>query len=227
MIKHTMSWVQCFSCPSHGIDKFIQNALSDSATIRMQDNSMSNVEFTTITWDETLFKNTFETSWQYLSRSCTQCLFPHGKGILPHGAWQCGETGTDPSHKRFLHSGNYWWYQDWSGLEGCEVSHWTQYAEVSVELGEDMYGRHHGFKWKSFVRQLVMVRQEVVFCNDKCPCIRAQVDHRRVDTHQTQEQIDTTICWKNCLSDGNLVLRKVILGWVSSPCYDFKTWQTW
>ena len=30
----------------------------------MQANAMSNVEFTTIVWDETLFKNTFETVWR-------------------------------------------------------------------------------------------------------------------------------------------------------------------
>ena len=30
----------------------------------MQANAMSNVEFTTITWVETLFKNTFEVVWQ-------------------------------------------------------------------------------------------------------------------------------------------------------------------
>jgi len=30
----------------------------------MQANAMSNVEFTTIAWGETLFKNTFETDWQ-------------------------------------------------------------------------------------------------------------------------------------------------------------------
>ncbi len=35
-----------------------------SATIRMQVNVMSNVEFTTIAWGETLFKNTFETVWE-------------------------------------------------------------------------------------------------------------------------------------------------------------------
>ena len=35
---------------------------------------------------------------------------------------------------------------------------------------------------KSFVWQLVMVHQEVVFCNDKCLGMRAYVEHRRVDT---------------------------------------------
>ena len=76
MIKHAMPWVQCFSCPSHGLDKFIQNALSDSATIRMQANAMSNVEFTTISWDETLFKNTFETVWQIV-----QAVVSHQKPL--------------------------------------------------------------------------------------------------------------------------------------------------
>jgi hypothetical protein len=76
MIKHAMPWVQCFSCPSHGLDKFIQNALSDSATIRMQANAMSNVEFTTIAWGETLFKNTFETAWQIV-----QAVVSHQKPL--------------------------------------------------------------------------------------------------------------------------------------------------
>ena len=65
-----------FSCPSHGLDKFIQNALSDSATIRIQANVMSNVEFTTIAWDETLFKNTFETAWQIV-----QAVVSHQKPL--------------------------------------------------------------------------------------------------------------------------------------------------
>ncbi len=76
MIKHAMPWVQCFWCPSHGLDKFIQNALSDSATIRMQANAMSNVEFTTIAWGETLFKNTFETAWQIV-----QAVVSHQKPL--------------------------------------------------------------------------------------------------------------------------------------------------
>ncbi len=32
--------------------------------MRIQTNVMSNVEFNTIAWGETLFKNTFETVWQ-------------------------------------------------------------------------------------------------------------------------------------------------------------------
>jgi hypothetical protein len=33
-------------------------------TIRIQVNGMSHVEFTTIPWVETMFKNTYETVWQ-------------------------------------------------------------------------------------------------------------------------------------------------------------------
>jgi hypothetical protein len=39
---------QCFVCPSHTIDGFIKNALSDTDTIRIQANEMSHVEFTTM-----------------------------------------------------------------------------------------------------------------------------------------------------------------------------------
>ena len=34
-----------------------------------------------------------------------------------------------------------------------------------------------------------MVREEIVFGDDKCLCMRAYVEHRRVDTQQAQEQI--------------------------------------
>jgi len=36
----------------------------------------------------------------------------------------------------------------------------------------------------------------VVFGHDKCLCMRAHVEHRRVDTQQAQEQIDATKCRK-------------------------------
>ena len=52
--------MQCFVCPSHAIDGFIKNALSDTGTIRIQANAMSHVEFATIPWGETMFKNTYE-----------------------------------------------------------------------------------------------------------------------------------------------------------------------
>jgi hypothetical protein len=64
IIQAQLPWVQCFACPSHTIDGFIKNALSDTVTIRIQSNAMSNVEFTTIDWGETMFKNTYETAWQ-------------------------------------------------------------------------------------------------------------------------------------------------------------------
>ena len=66
IIQVQLPWVQCFVCPSHDIDGFIKNALSDSDTtmIRIQTNAMSHVEFATIPWGETMFKNTYETVWQ-------------------------------------------------------------------------------------------------------------------------------------------------------------------
>jgi hypothetical protein len=42
----------------------------------MQANAMSNVEFTTIAWGETLFKNTFETAWQIV-----QAVVSHQKPL--------------------------------------------------------------------------------------------------------------------------------------------------
>jgi hypothetical protein len=42
-----------------------------------------------------------------------------------------------------------------------------------------------------------MVREEIVFGHDKCLCMRAYVEHRRVDTQQAQERIGTTKCGKD------------------------------
>ena len=53
------------------------NTLSDSATIRIQVNVMSNVEFTSIVWGETSFKNTFETSCQIV-----QVVVSHQKPLV-------------------------------------------------------------------------------------------------------------------------------------------------
>ena len=64
IIQAQLPWVQRFVCPSHAIDGFIKNALSDTGTIRIQANAMSHVEFATIPWGETMFKNTYETAWQ-------------------------------------------------------------------------------------------------------------------------------------------------------------------
>jgi hypothetical protein len=38
IIQAQLPWVQCFVCPSHAIDGFIKNALSDTGTIRIQAN---------------------------------------------------------------------------------------------------------------------------------------------------------------------------------------------
>jgi hypothetical protein len=41
-----------------------------------------------------------------------------------------------------------------------------------------------------------MIREDIVFGHDKCLCMRAYEDHRRVDTQQAQEQIGATKCRK-------------------------------
>ena len=41
-----------------------------------------------------------------------------------------------------------------------------------------------------------MVREEIVFGDDECLCMRAYVEHRGVDTRQAQEQIGATKCRK-------------------------------
>ena len=41
-----------------------------------------------------------------------------------------------------------------------------------------------------------MVREEIVLRHDKCLCMRAYVEHCRVDTQQAQEQIGATKCGK-------------------------------
>jgi hypothetical protein len=55
---------------------------------------------------------------------------------------------------------------------------------------------------KGHVTRLVwqpgMVREEIVFVGDECLCMRAYVEHRRVDTQKAQEQIGTTKCRKSC-----------------------------
>ena len=73
IIQAQLPWVQCFVCPSHTIDGFIKNALSDTATIRIQANAMSHVEFATIAWGETMFKNTDETAWQGPTHKRARC----------------------------------------------------------------------------------------------------------------------------------------------------------
>jgi hypothetical protein len=64
IIQAQLPWVQCFVCPSHAIDGFIKNALSDTGTIRIQANAMSHVEFATIPWGETMCSRIFESALQ-------------------------------------------------------------------------------------------------------------------------------------------------------------------
>ena len=43
-----------------------------------------------------------------------------------------------------------------------------------------------------------MVLEEIVFGHDKCLCIRAYVEYRRVDTQQAQEPIVAAKCGESC-----------------------------
>ena len=51
-----------------------------------------------------------------------------------------------------------------------------------------------------------MVLEEIVFGDDECLCMRAYVDHGRVDTHQSQANVEKAV-----RAHGNLVLRKAML----------------
>ena len=51
-----------------------------------------------------------------------------------------------------------------------------------------------------------MVHEEIVFGDDECLCMRAYVEHGRVDTQQAQPNVEKAV-----RAHGNLVLRKAIL----------------
>ena len=53
-------------------------------------------------------------------------------------------------------------------------------------------------KGTGFVWQPGMVREKIVFGDDECLCMRAYVEHRRVDTQQVQEPIDLVKCGESC-----------------------------
>ena len=51
-----------------------------------------------------------------------------------------------------------------------------------------------------------MVREEIVFGDDECLCMRAYVEHGRVDTQEAQPNVEKAV-----RAHGNLVLRKAML----------------
>ena len=67
-----------------------------------------------------------------------------------------------------------------------------------------------------------MVHEQIGFGDDECLCMRAYVEHRRVDTQQPQEQIDTTKCRKSCScpwqprsQEGYVVIQTKKVAWDS------------
>jgi hypothetical protein len=63
LIQAKYPWIQCFVCPSHGIDGFLKNVCSDKEDIRMQANLMGGVGASETEWDEPFFKNAFGEAW--------------------------------------------------------------------------------------------------------------------------------------------------------------------
>ena len=68
-------------------------------------------------------------------------MLPHGQGILPHRSWQCGETGTDPSHKIFCSvetaDGNKVG-RDWKVVK----SEWVAWQETIARKQHDLHDDH-------------------------------------------------------------------------------------
>jgi hypothetical protein len=60
LIRAKFPWIQCFPCPSHGIDNFIKNVCSSKDEIKMQKNEMGNwVQDAPIKWGVNFFSNAF------------------------------------------------------------------------------------------------------------------------------------------------------------------------
>jgi hypothetical protein len=65
--------MQCFTCPSHGIDNFIKNVCSDKKEIKMQKNEMGNwVQDAPVEWGVGFFAESF-------SQMKTVVLFVSGR----------------------------------------------------------------------------------------------------------------------------------------------------
>ncbi len=109
-------------------------------------------------------------------------------------------THTDQSSTSCLARGNQceklwsaWWKTAWPTRRSLFAA---KYEQVAAELGENVHATCHGWKGTGFVCQPGMVREEIVFGDDECLCMRAYVENRGVDTQQTQEQIGATKCRK-------------------------------
>jgi hypothetical protein len=76
LIREKYSWIQCFVCPSHGIDGFLKNVCSDKEDIRMQANAMGGIGASETEWDEPFFKNAFGDAW-----SCIKTVTSHQKPL--------------------------------------------------------------------------------------------------------------------------------------------------
>ena len=68
LIKGKYKWIQCFVCPSHGLDGFLKNACSDKETIRMQANKMGGIGTQMMEWDVSFFHDIFDDAWSIIKK---------------------------------------------------------------------------------------------------------------------------------------------------------------
>ncbi len=59
LIRGKYPHIQCFTCPTHGLDGFIKNICGSKEEIQMQRNEMGGVGVQHVTWDEDFFEKAF------------------------------------------------------------------------------------------------------------------------------------------------------------------------
>ena len=59
-------WVQCFVCPSHGVDNFIKNMCSSTDSINMQANPVTGEPVSSQPWGHDFFEKTFEDAYSVI-----------------------------------------------------------------------------------------------------------------------------------------------------------------
>jgi hypothetical protein len=75
-IQKKYPWMQCYPCPSHGIDLFLKNVGTDKEEIQMQANRVGGVGRQEVEWDEPFFKDAFDDAW-----FCIQAVCAHQKSL--------------------------------------------------------------------------------------------------------------------------------------------------
>ena len=63
LIRGKYPHMQCFTCPTHGLDGYIKNICGSKEEIQMQRNEMGGVGVQHVTWDEDFFEKAFAQTW--------------------------------------------------------------------------------------------------------------------------------------------------------------------